>query len=305
MILLWGLPSDEPLDRVSAALAERNCRVVLIDQRASLDQHVELDIGARLRGTVITAEATIALDEVSAFYNRVYDVQQLRHIATADDASRQRVQELHNVLWAWADETDAGVLNRPSAMASNNSKPYQAMIIARHGFFQVPETLITTDAEAASAFWERHGTVIYKSVSGVRSVVSRMQARDRTRLADVAWCPTQFQAWIPGRDYRVHVVGERVFAVEIVSDADDYRYAGSQGRSIELQACPLPDDVAEAACGLSAALNLPLAGIDLRRTPNGEWYCFEVNPSPCFTYYERHTGQPVSAAVADLLISYQ
>ena len=135
-------------------------------------------------------------------------------------------------------------------------------------------------------FWERHGTIIYKSISGVRSVVSRMQARDRTRLADLAWCPTQFQAWIPGGDYRVHVVGDSVFAVEVISDADDYRYAGSQGRSVTLRPCALPVDVAEAACGLSAELKLPLAGIDLRRTPDGEWYCFEVNPSPCFTYYE-------------------
>ena len=48
-------------------------------------------------------------------------------------------------------------------------------------------------------------------------------------------------------------------------------------------------------------MNLPLAGIDLRRTPQGEWYCFEVNPSPAFTYYEQITGQPISQAVALLL----
>ena len=103
MILLWGLPTDEPLDRVGAALAERNCRFALIDQRASLEQRVELDDGTRLGGTVISGDATIALDDVSAFYNRVYDVQQLRHIVMAGDEAQRRVQKLHNALWAWAD----------------------------------------------------------------------------------------------------------------------------------------------------------------------------------------------------------
>jgi D-alanine-D-alanine ligase-like ATP-grasp enzyme len=52
---------------------------------------------------------------------------------------------------------------------------------------------------------------------------------------------------------------------------------------------------------LSRALALPLAGIDLRRAPDGRWFCFEVNPCPGFTYYEAHTGQPIAAAIAALL----
>jgi glutathione synthase/RimK-type ligase-like ATP-grasp enzyme len=64
---------------------------------------------------------------------------------------------------------------------------------------------------------------------------------------------------------------------------------------------PLPPEV-EARCrDLSKRLRLPVAGIDLRRTPDGEWYCFEVNPSPGFTYYESKTGQPIAAAIAGLL----
>jgi D-alanine-D-alanine ligase-like ATP-grasp enzyme len=29
-----------------------------------------------------------------------------------------------------------------------------------------------------------------------------------------------------------------------------------------------------------------VAGIDLRRTPSGEWYCFEVNPSPAYSWFD-------------------
>jgi hypothetical protein len=30
-------------------------------------------------------------------------------------------------------------------------------------------------------------------------------------------------------------------------------------------------------------------------------YCFEVNPSPGFSYYEANAGQPISTAVAEYL----
>ena len=52
---------------------------------------------------------------------------------------------------------------------------------------------------------------------------------------------------------------------------------------------------------LAASLGLLLAGIALRLTAQGEWYCFEVNPSPAFTYYASSTNQPIAQAVARML----
>jgi glutathione synthase/RimK-type ligase-like ATP-grasp enzyme len=52
---------------------------------------------------------------------------------------------------------------------------------------------------------------------------------------------------------------------------------------------------------MAAGMRLAVAGIDLRRTPDDRWVCFEVNPSPAFVYYELATGQPIAHAVAHLL----
>jgi glutathione synthase/RimK-type ligase-like ATP-grasp enzyme len=49
-------------------------------------------------------------------------------------------------------------------------------------------------------------------------------------------------------------------------------------------------------------MDLVLAGIDLRLTPDGRWFCFEVNPSPAFNYYQSATGQPIAAALTRLLM---
>jgi hypothetical protein len=193
------------------------------------------------------------------------------------------------------------VANRLGGALSNHSKPYQALVI-RETALRVPRTLITSDPVAARAFYEEcAGRVIFKSVSGIRSIVRRMESSDLDRLAHLRNGPAQFQAYVPGDDVRVHTVGRDVFATLVRSEAVDYRYAEHQGATVEMEPTVLPLTVAEACVDLARAMNLSVAGTDLKRTPEGEWYCFEVNPSPGFAYYEQHTGQPISEALADLL----
>jgi glutathione synthase/RimK-type ligase-like ATP-grasp enzyme len=301
LILLWGMSGDEPLRAVMTSLRRRNERFALVDQRDILDTTVELTAGPWLGGTVTVRGEPISLDEVGAVYLRQYDARKLPDVIEAGPQAAARIASVETALWSWTEHTNACVLNRPSAMASNSSKPYQAAIIQSVGF-ATPPTLITTDEAAARAFWERHGTLIYKSVSSVRSIVSRLAQGDEERLRDVVTCPTQFQKYVPGHDVRVHVVGDDVFPCLVESGADDYRYASRQGSTVEMQACTLPDEVMARCRALSGRLRLPLAGIDLRITPDGEWYCFEVNPSPSFTFYQLKTYQPISETFTQLLV---
>jgi glutathione synthase/RimK-type ligase-like ATP-grasp enzyme len=206
-----------------------------------------------------------------------------------------------DALSCWLETTPALVVNAPSAMASNGSKPYQAQLIAAHGL-RVPETLVTTDADAVRDFLDRHGDLVYKSVSGIRSIVSRLGAEKLDRLDLLRWCPTQFQQYVAGDDYRVHVVGEEVFACRIASRADDYRYAARQGGHADIAAWDVPAQLADTCRRLARTLDLTVAGVDLRLHPDRGWYCFEVNPSPAFTYFEDATGQEIGEAVARVLM---
>ena len=184
-------------------------------------------------------------------------------------------------------------------MASNYSKPYQAGLIQAAGF-RVPETLVTTDPEAVVEFWRRHATVIYKSMSSSRSVVGRLTGKHLDRLQAVTTCPTQFQRWVPGIDHRVHVVGDAVFCSQIRATGDDYRYPSTPDGQATIRPVPLPDDLAARCRRLADTLHLPLAGIDLRLSDDGDWYCFEVNPAPDFTYYDDQ-DQTMAQTVAKLL----
>ncbi len=143
--------------------------------------------------------------------------------------------------------------------------------------------------------------MIYESRSGVRSVVRRLEPEQLSRLELLRHGPAQFQAFIPGDNVRVHTVGERLFATQVLSDAVDYRYARRDGHAVTMAPTTLPREIDEACLRAARDLDLLLTGIDLKRTPGGEYYCFEVNPSPGFLYYERQTLQPISTALAELL----
>jgi glutathione synthase/RimK-type ligase-like ATP-grasp enzyme len=194
------------------------------------------------------------------------------------------------------------VVNRPFAGRSNWSKPFQLRLIAAAGL-QVPDTLVTTDAEAALSFLVEHKRIAYKSISGIRSIVATLALADADRLRAVAHGPVQFQQWIDGHDIRVHVVADRWFATAIDSDVDDYRYASHDGADVTMTPIEIPTDLGKSLVALTKGMGLLVSGIDLRVTRNNEWFCFEINPSPGFTFYEAATGQPIGEAIADLLAS--
>ena len=304
-ILLWGVPGESGLDAVRTELALLGVRAIMLDQHAVRDTAVELEVGSELRGAIRTAAWDLDLREVTAALLRPYHPRDLPAVAASGPGSTiwEHALGVHQALLSWAELAPARVVNRPGPSAANNSKPFQLELIPRHGF-AVPETLVTTDPVAARRFWERHGTVVYKSVSGVRSVVARLTPADLPRLADVAFCPTQFQEYVCGVDVRVHVVGEEVIACEVASEADDYRYPGPH--RVAIRPCALPEEIGDRCRAMAAAMGLELAGIDLRRSGERGWYCFEVNPSPAFTYFEQTMdlgSRTVRGAIARLLAS--
>jgi hypothetical protein len=300
-ILIWGISTDPPTASVRQALRRAGCQVTFLDQRRVCDTEVELVVGASVDGLLSAGHETINLASVKGVYLRPHDSRKLPIVASAGQNSEiwRHALEVEDILISWSDLTPALVLNRPSDMAANSSKPYQASWIESLGFL-IPDTLITTDPDVALEFWRQHGRVIYKSVSGFRSIVSCLTPEHRQRFNNIASCPTQFQRYVPGTEYRVHVVAEEVFACAVISDAVDYRVANAR---VDMHPCSLPNDIADRCKTLARSMNLLLAGLDLRCTPDGDWYCFEVNPSPAFTFFQQVTGQPITEAVAHLLAS--
>lgn len=293
MILFYGRAEDTPLTRCVETTAERGIDHRFVDQSALRHHDLSVHFGPDgAGGTIVLGGERLDLGAVTAVYARPLE------LPSGQDGGHESA--FHEAFVEWLDVTGALVVNRPSAMHSNTSKPFQAQLIARAGF-AVPDTLVTDDPAEVRAFRERHGRVVFKSVSGIRSIVTELDDRATQRLELVRALPTQFQEYVPGADVRVHVVGGSVFPTEIVSEALDYRYARRTGLSADLAAVELPDPVAKRCVELAELLDLPLCGIDLRRRPDGGYVCFEVNPMPAYTYFEDGGGQPIGATLAGLL----
>ena len=280
-ILLWGLESDPPLRAVRRQLTERGAHVAFVDHAAVGRTSVCLSDGCfslELDGS------ELALDEVAAAYLRPYDTR--FYGAGAGDAATG----VHHLVYEWAEGSAATIVNRPSAEASNHSKLLQAPAIREAGFAS-PESLVTNEREAILAFADRHGSVIYKSLSSVRSIVAEL---DPSLLPAGAMGPAFVQQRVRGTNVRVHVVGNRTFASAIESDAIDYRYAPAR-----MAATTLERAVQTACVALASRLGLLFAGIDLIAAEDGSWHCLEANPNPAFTPFDHDGG--IASALADLL----
>ncbi|HET7153046.1 MAG TPA: ATP-grasp domain-containing protein [Candidatus Kapabacteria bacterium] len=299
MILLWGLLEDPPMCMVYEELIDLDADIFFLDHKEVFTADIEFKYGDTVDEAWLHAGGrTLDLNRVTAVYARPYDYRQYDEMQdkAADDSLAVRASGFEGQLQSWIDSSEALVVNRSEASASNGSKPYQLALIRKAGF-HIPETFITNEPESAQMFLQKNPDSVFKSISSVRSIVHKVSDAHIKDLNDVEWCPTLFQKTVPGHNYRVHVLGSQIFAVRIESDALDYRYGNTRMEAVEL-----PHDIAEKCRKITSGLGLHFSGIDLMRTPDDEWYCFEVNPSPGYSYFQNESGVPISKALARFLM---
>lgn len=303
MILLAGIPSEPPMAMVRRALTEIGAPHVMWNQRDVTESDLELSVThGHAVGRLTTRGGSWDLAEFDAIFPRMMDAARLPELESAGPGTDvwTHGHQVHELLAGWIEVAPGRVVNRAAPQGSNGSKPFQSQLIRDAGL-RVPETLITNDPAAVVDFLARHRRLVYKSISGVRSIVRTLDRTSMERLERIRWCPVQFQAFCEGVNVRVHTIGATgVFATIIRSGEVDYRY-GPGDDPPQLTAFDLPDGLARTCLELSARLGLHLAGIDLKMASSGDVWCLEVNPSPAFSYYEARTGQSIAAAIARYL----
>lgn len=301
MVVLCGVPGDAPFEYIADALEELNHPFIILSAR-KLDQvscYYQIAKG-KIEGELSVGNKSCMLSEVTGVYNRMVDFSltpEYRQLKTWDSKYvelRKKSDAINN----WINVSQCRVLNQNEPMKSNCSKLYQMLLIKKAGLW-VPDSFVTNNTASLKKYQEEKGRLIYKSASGVRSIVAEFTWDNRVALIEN--CPTLFQSFITGTNYRVHIVGKKVFATKINSTAVDYRYAAKENKENHLEEVKLPTEIEKKCLLLSQYLNLPLAGIDLIQSQDGRWYCFEVNPSPGYTFFENATGQPIAAAIAKYL----
>jgi hypothetical protein len=173
----------------------------------------------------LTSEgSSYSLDNVKAAYLRPYDYRNYDEC----EEPRPRISRaslVHQFMNIWSEYSSALIINRPSAVATNHSKLAQAINIRASGFL-VPDSLVTNDQATIHDSLAHHGSVIYKSMSSVRSIVKELDPAILDVVGRLG--PIFLQQRIVGDNIRVHVIEERNVACRVHSQAVDYRYAPSR-----------------------------------------------------------------------------
>jgi hypothetical protein len=299
--LVCGIAAETPVAMLIHSLQKKGADFLVLDQETLADQ-VQLRWQVTDRGVaghLRIGRKVIDVHEIHSVYHRFM----MPEDAAGPGASPQVVNKARSILHSLMDLFDilpGRVVNRRRAMMSNNSKPYQALLIRQAGF-AVPETLITNQPRSLAEFVSLQGPLVYKSISSIRSVVSSLDGQAAAKIQSLPALPTQFQRKIEGYNVRVHVIGQRTFATQILTSATDYRYATQEDTTAEFKPCALNVELRKRCLRLARICQLPVAGIDLMVSP-GKVYCLEVNPSPGYSYYQEATGQPISDALAEYLV---
>ena len=306
MLLFIGIPSEPPLQMAISSAEKAGIPHVVLDQREMHFCNLAIGfINNKFSATLQLHDKDYKLEEFSGIYFRMMDYLSMPHTdpRSLRYIGMDNVQKsglLHQQLLYWMDMTRVRILNAPWAMGSNMSKPYQAQLIKEVGF-KIPATCITTDKTWMQQFQQKYPSLIYKSVSSVRSIVKELRPADEKILDKIQYLATQFQQKLIGTNIRVHVIGDVLFATKIETTVTDYRYARRENKTAELSTFKLPQKIEKSCFLLSQQLGLTLCGIDLFLTSENEYYCFEVNPSPGYSFYQNNTGQDISGAIAKWL----
>ena len=191
----------------------------------------------------------------------------------------------------------------------------------------VPKTIFTNDARIAKEFIASiSGQVIYKPVADrflstragpwedhtvIREIYTTLLDSSivDAGLARLSMCPALFQERIEKEvDLRVTVVGQKVFAAEIHSQAQqdtmvDWR-RGNDPYTIEHRVHNLPPVVEGHCLGLVRAFGLEFGAIDMIKCTDGRYVFLEINPNGNYGWIEQLTGLRIHKAIAEQLAAH-
>ncbi len=204
------------------------------------------------------------------------------------------------------DTLDCAWVNPRGADEAAHRKPLQWSAALACGL-NVPRTFVTTKPDDARAFLAslKGARAVYKpflaSIEDWRET-RIVEPSDVERLDAVRYAPVLFQEYVSGVDIRVTVIGDRVFAAEIDARKTSYPYDMRMvvGEA-DVRPVTLPSEVERALLALHRRLGLVYGASDFRRTDDGHYHFFEVNPAGQWLFVEKRTGLQITTAIAEHL----
>ena len=315
MILLVSNREDATADFFQAKLREADVPHIRLDTEGlatmglSFASHASAHEGG---GAFRVGQQRVAFADLRAvYYRRPISPSFPPHV---EQGQREWMQNETRRAWggALAAQLSLRWVNHPLNISAANYKPEQLARAARSGLL-VPDTLITTVAEEAAVFCERHDWSVVTKPIGHGEILGAHDAEDqivftnllspgdRAHLNDVTACPTLLQQAISKDvDVRATIVEQDVIAValhsqeRVVSQIDCRR---DNMTGMRYSAVVLPADLCDSLTTLVRSYGLYYAAIDLVRDLEGRYWFLELNPAGQWAWLEQLAAAPISSAL--------
>jgi glutathione synthase/RimK-type ligase-like ATP-grasp enzyme len=222
-----------------------------------------------------------------------------------DKVARFSKNEYLSLIYGSITSLNIPVINNPYAETFANRKPYQLSIANSLGL-TIPETLISNDPDAIKEFWIKNNrNCIYKTLTPMPDKMletRRLLETDFAELDKVRYAPVIVQQTIEGLDIRINVIGSQVFGASAKTNIKEAEFDWRIDPTLKWEKHDIDERLQDTLRLLIKKLGLHYGSIDMRLTPNGDYFFFEINPSGQFLFIEIDTGQTLSDSMAQLLL---
>lgn len=291
-------------------------------QKVGLELNIDSD-GASA-GTINFPNRKVTLEEISSVWNRRPHRPQIdervKNAAMRSWAQDEAEQVLQSL---WLILEDCFWVNNLINHERVKFNKWIQMKEASNIGFVIPPSLITNIPGRAEKFWLKHNrSMAFKPVrsgmleysDGRRTIIHTkrisLENLNTKSLELISISPVFLQKYIEKFfEYRVTVVGEKIFSCEIHSQEnrltkEDWRGRLFSKEAIIHKACTLPPKIEEKCFNIIKRLGLVFGAIDLILTPDREYVFLEINPGGQWAWIEKLTGLPIAEAIASLLITH-
>lgn len=319
MILILTNDQDEHADHVAAKLHARGAEFIRFDPaRFPRDAEISVSYTARGRSHATLRAGTRAVDlaQLTGVWCR-RPGQAVAHDDLAPALRQIVAPECAAFLYDLWCSVDCPWLPGTPAQIQAGQRKLSQLVIAGEVGFELPPTLMSNSPADVLDFYNAHNCDIVSKLVGTAFAdvigtgcvryTERVSRRDIAHARAITYCPMIFQAYVPKQvELRITVVGRRVFAAEIHSQASNHtrhdwrRYDHYQTPHFQHELSP---HVTSLCVRLVERLGLSYGAIDMVLTPDGHYVFLEINPSGQYLWIEEETGLPISDAICDILIA--
>jgi glutathione synthase/RimK-type ligase-like ATP-grasp enzyme len=318
-VLIVSVAEDAPAQRVAHELSRRGAQVSWFDA-AAFPSTARIHAEFQTTGEALRLEQPQETIDLASLQAVLYRKPGRPAVPAISDAGVREMCESESAdfLTSVWDAIGCRTVPAPPSVMTRSQRKAPQLRLARALGLRVPPTLFTNDPRQFLDFYRRHNGRIVSKITGTINLkryageqfaryTERVSTRDIAHAKAIELCPMILQAYVPKRlELRILVVGQRVFAAEIHSQASNR--TAHDWRRYDLDMTPhrphqLPESIARLCCELTRRLDLLYGAIDMILTPDGDYVFLEINPNGEYGWIEDLTGLPISAAIAEELLA--